>query len=189
MEFIKSELVRRDKKHLLPTEKGISLIKILPDSVKSPLLTAEWENHLCRIERGELSASDFMNSIGSYVADTVRTYNCVPDEHKSLFPNAGRGQAGEVIGKCSRCGGDVVENNKAFSCNQKCGFALFKDSKFFTAKKKKLTKDIAKTLLAEGRVFMSGLHSGKTGKTYSATIILDDKGGGFPGFRMEFEKK
>jgi len=188
--LVKSGLVQRDKKHLLPTEKGMNLIKVLPDSVKSPMLTAEWENHLGRIERGELSPEDFMNSIGRYIAGTVQTFNIVPDEHRALFGGAGQGQAGEVIGKCPRCGGNVTESQKGFFCgNQNCKFALWKDSKFFTAKKKKLTKDIAGALLTKGRVFLSGLHSEKTGKSYSATIILEDKGEGYPGFRMEFEKK
>ena len=46
--LMKSELLRRDKKNLLPTEKGMNLIKVLPEKVKSPLLTASWENDLKR---------------------------------------------------------------------------------------------------------------------------------------------
>jgi len=187
--LVKSGLLTRKDKLLLPTDKGVNLVKILPDSVKSPLLTAEWENQLKRIERGELSPDDFMNSIGSYVADTIKTFNAMPDEHRALFDSEGR-RSGEAVGRCPRCGRGVFENNKAFSCEDKsCGFVLFKDSKFFTAKKKKLTKDIAGALLSKGRVFMSELFSEKTGKSYSATIVLDDKGTGYPGFRMEFDKK
>ena len=52
---------------------------------------------------------------------------------------------------------------------------------------KTLTKEIARALLSEGRVFMSGLMSEKTGKPYSATVLLEDKGEGYPGFKMEFE--
>lgn len=185
--LVKSGLLTRKDKQLLPTEKGINLIKILPDSVKSPMLTAEWENHLKRIEKGELSPEDFMRSIDSYVADTVKSYHSVSDEQKALF---GAGQeSGESVGKCPRCSGNIFENSKAFSCDKKCGFALFKDSKFWSAKKKKLTKDIAAALLTKGRVFLSGLHSEKSGKSYSATIILEDSGTGYPNFRMEFDNK
>jgi len=186
--LVKSGFLVRKDKTLLPTDKGINLIKVLPESVKSPLLTAEWENHLGRIEREEMTADDFMISIGKFVGGLVKTHNTASDEGKALFPS--NRQSGEVIGKCPRCKNDITEAPKGFFCtNKSCKFGLFKDSKFFTAKKKTLTKATAKTLLSEGRIFMSGLHSEKTGKSYNATIILDDKGEGYPGFRMEFENK
>ena len=188
--LVKSGLLERKNKQLLPTDRGANLVKVLPDSVKSPMLTAEWEERLKRIELGELSADDFMADINKFVADTVNTNQAAPDELKALFPSDRAAQVGDVIGKCPRCGSDVAEAPKGFFCgNRDCKFGLFKDNKFFTAKKKKLTKAIAKTLLAEGRIFMSELHSEKTGKTYNATIMLDDKGDGYPNFKMEFEQK
>ena len=79
-----------------------------------------------------------------------------------LFPSTQ-----EVIGKCPRCGNDVTENKKGFCClNKTCGFALWKDNKFFTAKKKKLTKAIAIELLKNGKANLKGCYSEKTGKTY-----------------------
>ncbi|MDR1704314.1 MAG: DNA topoisomerase III [Clostridiales bacterium] len=186
--LIKSGLLERKGKQILPTEKGVSLIKVLPESVKSPYLTAEWENHLKRLERNELTAADIMADIVKYVDDTVKTYTSVPDEYNAMFPSTR--PAGERVGACPRCGGNVSEASKGFFCeNKACKFGLFKDNKFFAYKKKKLTKDIVKTLLAEGRIFMSGLVSEKTGKTYNAEIILDDKGDGYPGFRMEFKTR
>ena len=193
--LVKSGLLARKDKLLLPTDKGTNLIRILPDSVKSPMLTAEWENHLKRIERGEITADDFMIAINRFVADTVKTHNAVPDELKALFPSsnphgsAGGNGSGEVIGKCLRCGEDITESPKGFFCSNKaCKFVFWRNNKFFESKKKTLTKEIAMALLTEGRIFMSGLYSEKTGKTYNATVILDDKGEGYPGFRMEFEK-
>jgi DNA topoisomerase-3 len=186
--LISSKLIERKDKTLLPTEKGISLIKILPDSVKSPLLTAEWENHFSRIEKGEMSADDFMIAINKFVSDTVKTYSSADESNKSLFPS--NRKSGEIIGKCPRCKNDVAESLKGFfCCNKGCQFALWKDNKFFTLKKKTITKETASALIGEGRVFISGLMSEKTGKTYNATIILDDKGEGYPSFRLEFEKK
>ena len=186
--LVKSGFLVRKDKTLLPTDKGVNLIKVLPESVKSPLLTAEWENHLKRIEHGEMTADDFMISIGKFVSGLVKTYNTASDESKALFPS--NRQSGEVVGKCYRCGNDITEAPKGFFCeNKSCKFGLFKDNKFFAGKKKTLTKVIAKTLLAEGRIFMSDLRSEKTGKPYSAMIFLDDKGEGYPGFRMEFENK
>jgi DNA topoisomerase III, bacteria and conjugative plasmid len=184
--LVKSGLLERKAKLLLPTDKGMNLVEVLPESVKSPLLTAEWENHLGRIQRGEMSASDFMVAIGKFVDDIVKTHNSPIDKYKALFPSSRK--SGEIIGKCPRCGSGVAEAPKGFFCeSDDCKFGLFKDSKFFTAKKKKLTKEIAKTLLAEGRIFMSELHSEKTGRQYNATIILEDKADGYPNFKMEFE--
>jgi DNA topoisomerase-3 len=186
--LVKSGLLERKDKQLLPTAKGVNLIKILPDSVKSPMLTAEWENHFKRIERGEMSANDFMIAINRFVADTVKTYNTASEENKALFPS--NRPSGELVGKCPRCTANVTEAPKGWFCDNKaCKFGLFKENKFFTSQKKKLTKEIVKTLLAEGRIFISGFTSAKTGKPYDATVVLDDKGDGYPGFTMEFEKK
>jgi len=193
--LLKREYVIRKDKQILPTDKGIGVIKILPDadSIKSPILTAQWESELKRVEGGEISADDFMAAISDYVQKAVANNKTVPEDKKALlssYSSSGNG-CGEVIGTCPRCKNDVAETPKAFSCaNRECKFALWKDSKFFTAKKKKLTKTIAIALLTEGRIFMSGLHSEKTGKPYDAKIILvDDKPDSYPSFSMEFEKK
>ena len=185
--LVKSGLLERKAKQMLPTDKGVNLIKVLPESVKSPLLTAEWEHQLKRIEHGDLPPDEFISSINAFVAEIVKMYHAASDENKALFPS--NRKTGKIVGKCPRCGSNVTEASKGFFCSsQSCKFGLFKDNRFFAAKKKKLTEDIATTLLSEGRIFMSGLHSEKTGKQYSATIILDDKGAGYPGFRMEFNK-
>jgi len=77
-----------------------------------------------------------------------------------------------------------------FFCeNRSCGFALWKNNKFFSARKKELTKPIVSALLKKGRVSISGLYSEKTGKTYDADIILDDAGGPYVNFKLEFSKK
>ena len=185
--LVKSGFLERKGKTLLPTESGVNLIKILPDSVKSPLLTAEWENLLKGVERGEVSAQGFMADITKFVEGIVKTNNTATDEGKALFPPVWK--QGEVIGKCPRCGADVSESSKGFfCCNQSCKFGLFKDNKFFTAKKKTVTKQVAAALLADGRVYIPDLFSEKTGKTYGATVILDDKGEGYAFFRLEFDK-
>ena len=188
--LVKSGLLSRKDKLLLPTDKGVNLIKVLTDAVKSPMLTAEWEHDLKRIEHGELTALEFMTAINDFVAETVKSHSTVPDKLKALFPTATPQGAGEVIGKCPRCGSNISETLKGFFCADKgCKFAIFKESKYFTTKKVKLTKDIVIALLTEGRIFMKGLYSEKSGKTYNATIILDSSGDGYPSFKMEFEPK
>ena len=189
--LLKREYVVRKDKQILPTEKGVGVIKILPDadSVKSPILTSKWENDLKHVETGKMSADEFMAAINDYVRKAVAENKAVPDDKKSLFASS-IPNGGEVLGKCLRCGNDVIERQKGFFCNNNaCKFGIFKDNKFFAAKKKKITKEIVQTLLNEGRIFMSGLMSEKTGKTYNATILLDDTGEGYTGFKMEFEQK
>ena len=188
--LVKSGLLSRKDKLLLPTDKGVNLIKVLTDAVKSPMLTAEWEHDLKRVENGELTVLEFMTAINSFVAETVKSHSTVPNELKALFPTTTPQGAGEVIGKCPRCSNDISETSKGFFCADKgCKFAIFKESKYFTTKKVKLTKDIVIALLTEGRIFMKGLYSEKSGKTYNATIILDSSGDGYPSFKMEFEPK
>ena len=156
---------------LLPTQAGSSLVAVLPEALQSPLLTADWEYRLGQVERGELSPEDFMEGIAAMVKELVNTYQPVPGADV-LFPSDR-----ESVGLCPRCGGAVVENKKGFFCeNRECRFVLWKDSKFFTAKKKALTKAVAAALLNKGRVKLTGCFSEKTGKTYDATVVLEDDG-------------
>ncbi len=183
--LIKTELAERkgDKKtkYLIPTQKGVSLITVLPEAIQSPQLTAEWEERLKHVERGELSPNEFMQGISEMTESLTKTYEVIKGAD-ILFPSDR-----EVIGKCPRCSGHVTENKKGFTCdNRACGFALWKENKFFTAKKKSLTKAVATELLKNGRVKLTGCYSEKTGKTYDATIILDDTGGKYVNFKLEF---
>lgn len=171
-------------KHFIPTQKGISLITVLPEAIKSVQLTAEWEEQLKQIEHGTLSPLTFLDSISHMTKDLVSTYEVIKGVD-TLFPSKS-----QSIGQCPRCKGSVVENKKGFCCeNRDCGFALWKESKFFTAKKKALTKAIATDLLKKGKVTLTGCYSEKTGKTYDAIIILDDTGGQYVNFKMEFPAK
>lgn len=124
-----------------------------------------------------------MGGITEMLKELVSTYHVI-EGAEVLFPSDR-----EVIGKCPRCGGNVTENKQGFFCeNAACKFALWKNSKFFTAKKKQLTKSVAASLLSKGRVQMNGCYSEKTGKTYDAAILLDDDGQRV-NFKMEFAQK
>ena len=96
----------------------------------------------------------------------------------------------EAVGTCPRCGGAVYEGKKGFFCeNEACAFALWKENRFFSSKKKIITKTVAAALLKEGRVSMSGLFSEKTGKTYDAVVVLDDTGEKYVNFKLEFPQQ
>ena len=169
--------------HLIPTHAAISLITVLPEQLQSPLLTAEWEYRLKQIERGELSADMFIAEITDMIADLTANYQAVKGA-EVLFPS-GR----DVIGKCPRCGGDVTESKKGFFCeNADCRFGMWRDNKFFTLRHVMLTKAQAAGLLKDGRVFIKGMYSEKTGKTYDAWVVLDDNGE-FVRYRVEFDRR
>lgn len=184
--LVSAGFVQRKKKQLIPTEKGTNLILVLPDNIKSPMLTAEWESMLKQVERGEVSAEAFMEGIADMSRALVKEHTAPEERFAGLFPDA-KGNGREAVGTCPRCGGTVYEGKKGFFCdNRDCSFALWKDNKFFSSKKKTITKSVAAALLKEGHVSMSGLYSEKTGRTYDAVVLLDDTGGKYVNFKLEF---
>lgn len=169
--------------HLMPTHAAYSLITVLPEQLRSPKLTAEWEHRLLEIERGEASADGFISEIGEMMSDLTANYKVVSGA-EVLFPS-GR----DVIGRCPRCGSEVTESRKGFFCeNHDCHFGMWRDNKFFKMKHMTLTKSQAAELLKSGRVFVKELYSEKTGKLYDAWVVLDDNGE-FIRYRVEFERR
>ena len=173
--LVSSGFVERKKNKkavsLVPQDIGISLITVLPEQLQSPMLTAEWENMLKEIERGELSPEAFMAQISRMVSELVCDYEPVSGA-EVLFPS-GR----PVVGKCPRCGGPVAESKTGFFCERRdCRFGLWKDNRYLSAKHIILTKKMAEALLKDGKTFVSGMYSEKTGKSYSAYLVLTDDG-------------
>ena len=176
---------RKSKKqtHLFPTETGMALITVLPDQLQSPLLTAEWENGLTKIQRGEMSPDAFMNGIVTMIQELIQGYTPVPGAD-TLFPSGN-----EIVGRCPRCGSAVTESKRGFFCeNRECSFVLWKENRFFAAKKKELTKSVAADLLQKGSARLKGCYSPKTGTTYDATVVLEDDGK-HTNFKLEFESR
>lgn len=182
--LVKSGFVDRKGKSLVPTEDGLNLVSVLPEQITSPIMTAEWENTLMQIERGEADADVFLSGIIEMTADLVKAYPALSDAEASRFETVK-----ENIGKCPRCGSPVYVGKGKFYCsNRDCSFCLWEDNKFFASKKKKLTKKIATELLAKGRCRVKGLYTPKKSETYDATIVLDDTGGKYVSFKMEFDR-
>jgi DNA topoisomerase-3 len=185
--LVKSGFVVRSKKNLLPTDKGKSLIAVLPTALTSAKLTANWEDKLLQVQRGQLDASEFMSGITEFMKSIVLSNPAPKPEFAALFPEAKKSNV-PALGVCPRCGSAIREGQKGFFCDSRtCGFKLWKANKFWTAKRKELTAQIVTALLKDGKVKLTGLYSEKTGKTYGATVLLDDDGGNYVNFRMEFE--
>ena len=146
---------------LMPSKDAVSLITVLPEQLQSPLLTAEWEHRLSEIERGELSPEDFMGGICAMLRELVGAYQVIKGTEYLFTPPR------EVVGKCPRCGGDVVELQKGFFCQtESCKFAIWKNNKWWSTKKKQPTKALVTALLKDGRARITGCYSEKIGKTY-----------------------
>ena len=168
---------------LMPSHDAVSLITVLPEQLQSPLLTAEWEYRLGEIECGELPPEDFMAGISAMLRELVGTYQVIKGTEHLFSPPR------EVVGRCPRCGGEVAEMQKGFFCqNEACRFAIWKNNKWWAAKKKQPTKVVVTALLKDGRARLTGCYSEKTGKTYDATVVLEDDGQ-YVSFKLEFDRQ
>ena len=187
--LVKDGFVKREKKQMIPTEDGMKLITVLPDVVKSPKLTADWENALTLVAKGEMEREDFMADIVEMVEELIHTYHEVSDEHKKMFA-----QEQITLGKCPNCGGDVVKGKFGAYCKNKCGMNV---SRIMGVA---LSDEQVTTLLAGKKILLKGLTS-KAGKKYDAYIIPtgteeyhytkdgEEKSGVQFKFAMEFPKR
>ena len=182
--LVKSGYAERKGKSIVPTKDGLNLVCVLPEQITSPAMTAEWENTLMQIERGQADGDKFLAGIVDMTSSLVKAYPFLSDAEANRF-DSGK----EVIGKCPRCGSPVYVGKGNYYCSSKeCSFCLWEDNKFFSSKKKKLTKKIAKELLDKGWCRVTGLYTPKRPQLYDAIIRLDDTGGKYVSFKMEFEK-
>ena len=169
-------------KHLIPTETGKALIRVVPEKIKTPSMTAEWEQKLLQVEKKELQPEIFMHEI----TDMVRTIVQETGKQEVVREMSEK----KVIGKCPVCGNEVAESPKGWFCrSQDCRFGLWKDNAYFKKIGKNLTEKIVTELLSEGHTFLSGCTSQRTWKKYNATLLMTIDEKQRPSFHMEFEKR
>ena len=169
---------------LLPTGKGKALIAVTPDILKSPLLTAEWEQRLKAIEHGAEEPAVFLAQIADLLKEMCKEAKPVPDA-ESFFPSRR-----ERVGSCPACGAPVAVYPRGFFCeNRICPFAIWKDNRFFTTKKKNVTRELAATLLEKRQADLTDLYSEKTGKLYNAQVLLETDQDGRARFRLEYPQR
>lgn len=183
--LISAGFAERKGKNLTPTKDGINLVSVLPEALTSPMLTAEWEQRLTAIARGEANPDSFMDGITELVRELVRNHTQVSEEGQKLFA-----PEKEIIGICPRCGKPVYEGKKNFACSDRaCSFVLWKQDRFWTSRQKELTAKMAAELLEKGSTFVKGLWSEKRGSTYDAVVVMEDTGEKFIKFHLEFPNK
>ena len=182
--LVKGGFVERKGKQLIPTKNGIELVCVLPEVLTSPQLTADWENNLTQIAKGNADPDSFMTGIETMTRELVSTYPFLSDKEKERFK-----EEKPVIGKCPRCGADIYEGRKNYYCaNKDCAFTMWKNDRFFEERKVTFSPKIAAALLKDGKAKVKKLYSPKTGKTYDGTILLADTGGKYVNYRIAIQR-
>ena len=173
----------RKTKYLIPTHKGTALVTVMPEQIQSPSMTADWEEKLIMIERGEYDSNAFMKEIQDMISALVQTYEKVKESDVLMAKEV------QTVGVCPVCGSSVTERQKGFFCsNKQCRFALWKNSRYFESIGKSLTATAAQKLLSAGQVKLKGCKSEKTGRMYDATVVMTATEEGKPQFTIKFER-
>ena len=179
--LVSGGFVERKGKNLIPTKAGVNLVTVLPELLTSPKLTADWEQRLNEVAKGQASPEDFMDGIKAMAAELVRKYSHISEDGQKLFQ-----PEKETVGLCPRCGKPVYEGKKNFACSDRaCQFVMWKNDRFFEQRGKVFTFKIAAALLKDGKAKVKGMRSLRTGKTYDGTIVLADTGGKYMNYRIE----
>lgn len=182
--LVTSGYAQRKGKQIIPTAEGRELIRVMPENLKSAGLTAEWENRLLLMERGELNGEQFMDDIVAMLEEILNGCRKIPEEERNRFQTAK-----ELIGKCPVCGSDIFEGKRNFYCsNRQCDFALWKDNRFLEGMEKKLDKKMAKELLDKACTHVKGLYSKKKDSKFDADLLMTLENGK-PKFHLEFPKR
>ena len=182
--LVASGYAQRKGKQIIPTAEGRELIRVMPENLKSAGLTAEWENRLLLMERGELNGEQFMDDIVAMLEEILNGCRKIPEEERNRFQTAK-----ELIGKCPVCGSDIFEGKRNFYCsNRQCDFALWKDNRFLEGMEKKLDKKMAKELLDKACTHVKGLYSKKKDARFDADLLMTLENGK-PKFHLEFPKR
>ena len=169
-------------KHLIPSEKGRTLIAAMPEQLKSPAMTAEWETKLTQIEKGQYAPEQFMEEIESMMKMLVNQYANTPNAPAKAASGA------PVVGACPHCGSEVAEREKGFFCaSHECRFVIWKDNAFFNRLGKRPTRQVVDKLLRDGRARLKDCKSQRTGKTYNASVLMTTETDGRAKFSLEFE--
>ena len=182
--LVSSGYAQRKGKQILPSTEGKELVKVMPEYLKSAVMTAEWENQLLMMEKGQITDTQFMGEITSLVRKILEVCREIPEEERRRFQTER-----EVIGKCPVCGCDVFEGKQNFYCsNRQCDFALWKENRFLGSMEKTLDKKMAVELLDKACTHVKGLYSRKKDIKFDADLLLTLEDGK-PRFHLEFPKK
>ena len=159
--LILRDYIRRDKKTIIPTEKGLAVYEIVKDKkIANAEMTGSWELALAAIEAGKMPSDKFAQGINSYVETICEELLSLSSEQKS-YP----------VYRCPKCGQQSVGiYAKVAKCrHETCGFHMFREVCGIH-----LSEDNIRDLISSGRTpILKGLTS-KVGKTFNARLVLTD---------------
>lgn len=165
--LVSSGYVQRKGKQMIPTEDGVAAIRNIPDYLKSASMTAEWENALLLMERGEIKPHDFMQGIHGLLDRMLADLRQIPTVAAAPHHNK------VSVGSCPVCGNPVHESKLSFCCaDRSCKFALWKESRYLANMRKTLDKKMAVDLLKKGRTHVKDFYSVKKDKTFAADLVM-----------------
>lgn len=153
--------IRREKKQMVPTETGIQLIRILPEALTSPQLTADWENTLAEIASGTADPDTFLHGIEQMVKDLTASHPEISEEEKKPFA-----PQQDSLGNCPNCGKPVIKGKYGIYCTGKCGMS------FQRILGTSLTEEQIRKLLSGSRLLLKGLRA-KSGSIYDAYVKVE----------------
>lgn len=180
--------IKSKGKSLTCTDLGKTLVEVFP--VKELLdlqYTGRLEKTLSDIEKGKFKKDDFLSMIKAFTVEAVEDIKKDTAMLKNFKVELPEGT--ESIGKCPVCGNDIIEGEKGFGCtNWKngCKYTIWKNDKFIESMGKKVTKEMVKLLLKNGKVGFRNLKS-KKGTLFSAYLRYEkDEKTGYYNWKMEF---
>ena len=180
--LVSSGYVQRKGKQMIPTEAGVAAIRNIPDYLKSASMTAEWENDLLRMERGEIKPHDFMQGIHGLLDKMLADLRQIPTVAAAPYHYK------VSVGNCPVCGNPVHESKLSFCCaDRSCKFALWKESRYLANMRKTLDKKMAVDLLKKGRTHVKDFYSVKKDKTFAADLVMRVEDGRAQ-YSLEFPK-
>ena len=159
--LILRDYIRRDKKVIIPTEKGLAVYEIVKDKkIANAEMTGSWELALAAIEAGKMPSDKFSQGINSYVSTICEELLSLTPEQKS-YP----------VYRCPKCGQQSVGiYAKVAKCrHETCGFHVFREVCGIL-----LSEDNIRDLISSGRTpILKGLTS-KAGKKFNAQLVLGE---------------
>ena len=166
--LVKRQYVERKGKQLIPTDKGIRVIDVVPEKVKSAAMTAEWESTLQKIARGEADDQAFLNDMIAFTKQLIKENSGETARNDNPF----RFSKYTVVGKCPKCGKNVYAFQKSYSCEDSrgaCGFFFMKE-----IWGKEVSETQAKRILEKGSSITLKGFLDRQGNPHSGKLVLSD---------------
>ncbi|GCH87238.1 DNA topoisomerase III [Escherichia coli] len=175
----KRNYITLEKGKLIPTDTGYALIDALPDIAVNPDMTALWAEKQTLIENGEMTIEQFVDELYNDLIPMISNANSAEIK---VSPSAPSGQSQRLSSPCPSCGKQIVIRPKSYSCTG-CEFKIWNE---FSGKK--ITQAQAEKLIKSGKTDLIKGFKKKSGGTYDAVLVLEDKKTGKLGFPARAKK-